>query len=282
MELVERLPEPMDVLGDRHGRASVEEPSATLGPMITGEVFVDGKASDEPVEPSDVGDVLASRRRVPVARLGRSHRRRSGRAPEATFDLHPLTVEDVKHRHQRPKVEIFQDYAFVVLRPVELTDGGMIEKELHAFVGRRFIVTLRPSPACDMAEIANRWERQPELFREGGGYAIYVLIDEVVDDYLTAVERFEDDVDELEDEIFADGGEARRGAVNERDLQQQLFQVKREVVRLRRFAMPVRQGLDLIQERPEIATTAAGPVLPRRDGPRHPCRRARPTTSATC
>ena len=73
----------------------------------------------------------------------------------------------------------------------------MIEKELHAFVGRRFIVTLRPSPACDMTEITSRWERQPELFREGGGYAIYVLIDEVVDDYLSAVERFEDDVDVL-------------------------------------------------------------------------------------
>ncbi len=228
--------------------------------MITCKVFVDGRPSDERVETSDVGDVLA--RDDAFVWLDSLDPTDDDLAVlQKVFDLHPLTIEDVKHRHQRPKVEIYQDYAFVVLRPVELTDGGMIEKELHAFVGRRFIVTLRPSPACDMTEIANRWERQPELFREGGGYAIYVLIDEVVDDYLTAVERFEDDVDELEDAIFADGEKRDRGTVNEGDLQQQLFQVKREVVRLRRFAMPVRQGLDLIQERPEIATPPLGPYF---------------------
>ena len=86
-----------------------------------------------------------------------------------------------------------------------------------------------------------------------------MLIDEVVDDYLTAVERFEDDVDTLEDEVFAD--ERDRRAPEPPDVQQHLFTLKREVVRLRRFAMPVRQGLDLIQERPEIATSSLGPYF---------------------
>ncbi len=227
--------------------------------MITGRVFVDGKASDQPVDPSDVGEVLG--RDDTFLWLDSVDPTDDDLAVlQATFDLHPLTVEDVKHQHQRPKVEIFKDYAFVVLRPVELTDGGTIEKELHAFVGRHFIVTLRPSPPCEMGEITSRWERQPELFREGGGYAIYVLIDEVVDDYLSAVERFEDDVDELEDEIFADPEKGTESA-GAPDVQQHLFQLKREVVRLRRFAMPVRQGLDLIQERPEIATTPLGPYF---------------------
>jgi magnesium transporter len=110
-----------------------------------------------------------------------------------------------------------------------------------------------------MTEIVSRWERQPELLREGGGYAIYVLIDEVVDDYLTAVERFEDDVDTLEDEVFAD--ERDRNTAEPPNVQQHLFTLKREVVRLRRFAMPVRQGLDLIQERPEIVTSPLGPYF---------------------
>jgi len=228
--------------------------------MITGRLFVGGKASDEQVDPSDAGDVLA--RDDAFLWLDAVDPTDEDLAVlEATFGLHPLTIEDVKHRHQRPKVEIFQDYAFVVLRPIELTDGSMIEKELHAFVGRRFIVTLRPSPVCDMTEIASRWERQPELLREGGGYAIYVLIDEVVDDYLSAVERFEDDIDELEDEVFADEEQDGRDTGEVRDVQQHLFQLKREVVRLRRFAMPVRQGLDLIQERPEIATPPLGPYF---------------------
>ncbi|MGZ5302349.1 MAG: magnesium/cobalt transporter CorA [Actinomycetota bacterium] len=228
--------------------------------MITSRVFVDGKATDERVDPSDARDVLA--RDDAFLWLDSMDPTDEDLAVlQAAFGLHPLTIEDVKHRHQRPKVEIFQDHAFVVLRPIELTDGSMIEKELHAFVGKRFIVTLRPSPAYDIAEITSRWERQPELFREGGGYAIYVLIDEVVDDYLSAVERFEDDVDELEDEVFSDDEHSGRDSAEVGDVQQHLFQVKREVVRLRRFAMPVRQGLDLLQERPEIATPPLGPYF---------------------
>jgi len=226
--------------------------------VITARVFVDGKASDEPVDPSDASAVLA--RDDTFLWLDSVDPTDDDLAIlQKTFGVHPLTIEDVTHRHQRPKVEIFQDYAFVVLRPIELTDREMIEKELHSFVGKRFIVTLRPSPTCDMTEIVRRWERQPELLREGGGYAIYVLIDEVVDDYLTAVERFEDDVDTLEDEVFAD--ERDRNVAEPPDVQQHLFTLKREVVRLRRFAMPVRQGLDLIQERPEIATSSLGPYF---------------------
>ena len=85
----------------------------------------------------------------------------------------------------------------------------MIEQELFAFVGPRFLVTLRPSPAFEMHEVVSRWERQPDLFREGGGFAIYVVIDEVVDDYLTAIERFEDRTDELENAVFAEDGAER-------------------------------------------------------------------------
>jgi magnesium transporter len=228
--------------------------------VITCRVFVDGKASDERVDASDAGRVLA--RDDAFLWLDSVDPTDEDLAVlQATFGLHPLTVEDVKHQHQRPKVEIFTDYAFVVLRPIELTDGDMIEKELHAFVGRRFIVTLRPSPPCEMTEIVSRWERQPELFSEGGGYAIYVLIDEVVDDYLSAVERFEDDVDVLEDEVFAEEDTGVRSVTDGHDVQQHIFHLKREVVRLRRFAMPVRQGLDLIQERPEIATSSLGPYF---------------------
>ena len=174
----------------------------------------------------------------------------------AAFGLHPLAIEDVKHGQQRTKVELDHEVAFVVLRPIGLTDDGMVEQELFAFVGRHFLVTLRPSPAFEMNEVVSRWERQPELFGEGGGFAIYVLVDEVVDDYLTAIERFEDRTDELENAVFSeDGAEA------DQDIQQALFRLKREVVHLRRFAMPVRAALDRLQERPDMATPPLGPYF---------------------
>ena len=119
MALVERLPEPVDVLGDGHRWASLDEPSARLGSMITARVFVDGKASDEQIDPADAIDDAGTRRRLPLARLVDPTDRRPRRALQKTFGVHPLTIEDVRHRHQRPKVEIFQDYAFVVLRPIE-------------------------------------------------------------------------------------------------------------------------------------------------------------------
>ena len=227
--------------------------------MITCKVFVDGRPSDERVETSDVGDVLA--RDDAFLWLDSLDPTDDDLAVlQKVFDLHPLTIEDLKHRHQRPKVELYQDYAFVVLRPLELTDSGMIEKELHAFVGRRFIVTLRPSPATTCPRSCAGGSDNPSCSREGGGFAIYVLIDEVVDDYLTPVERFEDDVDDLEDTIFADGEKRRSRHVNEGDLQQQLFQAQAGVscgsgVSRSRSV----QGIDLIQEQPELVSPPLAP-----------------------
>jgi magnesium transporter len=173
------------------------------------------------------------------------------------FSLHPLTLEDARHRHQRPKVELFQDYAFVALRPLTATqDGDTEEREIHAFVGRRFLGTLRYGPdPISVLPARQRWERQTDLLRrEGGGFAAYALVDEVVDGYLTLVEQMEDATDLLEDDVFGDrpdgGGD---------DVQERIFRLKRDVVRLRRMAMPLRQGLDFLQEEPGLAGAALQP-----------------------
>jgi magnesium transporter len=173
----------------------------------------------------------------------------------AIFALHPLTIEDAHHRHQRPKVELFEGYAFVVVHPLAIregTDGAeLVDQELHAFVGRRFVATLRygeePFP---LKAVKHRWLGQPEMLAaEGGGFATYVLIDEVVDGYLTIVEGFEDRADDLEDDVFGQPVTEEGGS----DLQERIFRLKREVVRLRRFSAPLRQSLDMIQEEPRIA-----------------------------
>ena len=175
------------------------------------------------------------------------------------FALHPLTIEDVQHRHQRPKVELFKDYAFVVLRALDPGDADDTEEpremEVHAFVGPRFLVSLRYDPAFDMREVVRRWERQPELLALGGGFAAYVLIDEVVDDFLTLVERFEDRADDIEDRIFAAANDSPQSL----EVQESLFKLKRSCIRLRRFAMPLRQGIDLLQEQPTFAPPPLGP-----------------------
>ena len=179
----------------------------------------------------------------------------------AVFGLHPVTIEDAHHLHQRPKVELFEGYSFVVVHPLELGSGegdeGLIDQELHAFVSHRYLATLRYGPdPFPLDVVMRRWRAQPQLLAsEGGGFAVYVLIDEVVDGYLSIIEAFEDRADDLEDDVFSEGA-AEDGGIA---LQERIFLLKREVVRLRRFAAPLRQALDLLQEEPKLAGSPLAP-----------------------
>jgi magnesium transporter len=178
------------------------------------------------------------------------------------FGLHPLVIEDARHRRQRPKIELFPGYVFVVLRAArwvgsETNAAQLAESEIHAFAAEGYLVTLRFSPPFEMDETVERWESQPRFLAHGAGYALYVLIDEVVDRYLTAVEAFEDLADDLEDDVFAKGdGQGEDPVIRER-----VFSLKRETVRLRRFVSPLREGIELVLDRPELATVELEPYF---------------------
>lgn len=227
--------------------------------MIETVLYEDGVRSDEPVQMDALASVAVSGRGLlwadvvdpsdeDLALLARG------------FDLHPLVLEDARHRRQRAKIEPFPGYVHVVLRTAQL-DGDLadpaelIESEIHAFVGPGSFLTLRFSPVFDIDDAAKRWEGQPSMLREGSGFALYVLVDHVVDQFLSAVERFEELTDALEDDVFVgpDGG-AEDPSIRER-----LFTLKRDAVRIRRFVSPLREGIDLVIERPELASA---PLVP--------------------
>jgi magnesium transporter len=223
--------------------------------MIMVRAFRDGVADEGTVDPSAIAACLAKDdafvwfdasepTQSDIAALGQA------------FGLHPLTLEDIGHRRQRPRVELFEHYAFITLRPLSLSGDELTEHEVHAVAGPRFLGTLRYGPhPFPIEEVVKRWERQPELLKsDPGAFAVYVLFDEVVDGYLTIVERLEDRADDLEDLVFADDP-----SIDGPQIQERIFVVKREVVKLRRFASPMRQGLDLLQEEPRLVQT---PMLP--------------------
>jgi magnesium transporter len=168
------------------------------------------------------------------------------------FGLHPLSIEDSKHRGQRPKVEFFEGYFFVVLHAVRLSDQQeLIDSELHVFAGKGFLLTLRYKPYFELDEVKVRLRRQPELTKEGGGFLLYALLDEAVDGYLKVVERYEDLSDDIEDAVFADEPNP--------DVQERIFKLKRQVTVFRRLVMPIREVLDLVQEQPGFVTD---PLVP--------------------
>jgi len=109
------------------------------------------------------------------------------------FSLHPLAIEDTHNRNQRPKLEVFEGYFFLVLHALSLDDKDELQDaEIHAFAGHRFLITLRYRPVFDLAPVLHRWDRQPELTHHGAGFLLYALLDEVVDGYFGVIERFED------------------------------------------------------------------------------------------
>ncbi|HEY5905026.1 MAG TPA: magnesium and cobalt transport protein CorA [Actinomycetota bacterium] len=176
---------------------------------------------------------------------------------ERTFGLHPVTLEDAQHRHQRTKVELFEGYAFVVLRPVTMVEGTATptEHEIHAIAGEGFLVTVRWTPRYPLDAVTTRWQRRADL--HSAGFALYVLLDEVVDDYLSAIEVLEDEADALEDVVFERDESTERGS----QVQERLFRLKRSTVLLRRSAAPLRYGIDLLQEEPAFSSSALAPYF---------------------
>jgi magnesium transporter len=175
------------------------------------------------------------------------------------FGLHDLSVEDIRHRGQRPKVETFQGYVFVVARPLALGEDEEIEPgELHVFAGRSSLVTLRYDPIYDLTSVLKRWERGSELTHEGAGFLLYVLLDEIVDDYLEIVDRYEDMADELEDRVFAENDAQ---PYDPKRLQERFFQVKRGIVEFRRHVMPLRRVLDHLLEETSFVTPTLVPYF---------------------
>lgn len=153
------------------------------------------------------------------------------RAVADEFGLHQLAVEDTLHAHQRPKLERYGDTLFVVLRSAwYLDDVEEVEfGEVHVFVGPDFVVTVRHAEAPDLGRVRRRLEGSPDLLRLGPEAILYAILDEVVDEYLPVVAGLENDIDEIEDQVF--GGDP---AVSRR-----IYELHREVINFQRATQPL-------------------------------------------
>jgi magnesium transporter len=155
------------------------------------------------------------------------------------FSLHPLAMEDVRERHQRPKLEHYPDHAFIVAYTAERI-------ELDIFIGPTWLITIRENePIEDPSFIdaaRTRFERiRPE--HATVGFLLYVILDEVVDGYFSRNDEVEDELEELEDAIFSER------PADERVVQQDLFDIRRRLIIYRRLAMPTRDVLAALLRR---------------------------------
>ena len=157
------------------------------------------------------------------------------------FDLHPLAVEDAIKAHQRPKIERYNGTLFVVLRPARYLDESETVEfgEIHVFVGEGFVITVRHGEAPALSEVRKRLEGDPDLLRRGPEVILYAIMDRVVDDYGPVVGGLENDIDEIEGEVFGGNpGVSRR-----------TYELSREVIQFQRATRPLAEILgNLVSE----------------------------------
>ena len=151
----------------------------------------------------------------------------------AEFSLPSLAVEDAVKAHQRPKLEVYDEVVFVVLKPVRYIDHEEVVEvsEIAVFVGPRFVVTVRHGESTMLARVRAELDRGPsDLLALGPTAVLYRAADLVVDGYEQTIEYINDDVDSIEEEVFTDdeGDHARR-----------IYDLKREVAEFRRAVLPL-------------------------------------------
>jgi magnesium transporter len=147
------------------------------------------------------------------------------------FNLHELAIEDAHRAHQRPKLEVYDESLFVVLRTAQLVQGKIQFGETHIFIGRGYIITVRHGASSSYAEVRARCERQPKMLQEGADFVLYSIMDFVVDNYMPVVDELEAEVERLEEALS--GKSFTRSMVND------IFGLKRDLLELRRAVTPV-------------------------------------------
>ncbi|KEF17654.1 magnesium transporter CorA [Streptomyces rimosus] len=177
------------------------------------------------------------------------------------FGLHPLAVEDAVHAHQRPKLERYDDTLFTVFKTVhyvehaELTATSEVVEtgEVMCFTGRDFIVTVRHGGQGSRRALRHRLQDDPELLGKGPSAVLHAIADQVVDGYIAVAGAMQDDIDEVEIDVFSSGSDGKgaggKGSAKGGDAGR-IYQLKREVLEFKRAVSPLLRPMQVLSERP--------------------------------
>jgi magnesium transporter len=169
------------------------------------------------------------------------------------FDLHRLAVEDAIHAHQRPKLEVYGDMVFIVLKTARYVDPEEVVRlgEILIFLGHDYIITVRHGEASELKDVRQALEEDPELLAHGPGAVLHAIVDKVVDDYGPALMGLGEDIDQIENQVFS--GERSNPA-------ERIYKLKREVLEFSHAVGPLVEPIDRLakgryeQIHPEVRT----------------------------
>ncbi len=198
--------------------------------VVDNAIYVDGARVSTPVNLDDTFEKLRDCHGMAWIGLYRPNAAEI-RSVAKEFELHPLAVDDAIAAHQRPKLERYGSVLFVVLRPARYLDAEEEVEfgELHVFIGPDFVVTVRHAESPNLAKVRARLEATPSLLRLGPEAVLYAILDQVVDEYGPVMAGLENDIDEIEDQLFSGDPEVSR----------RIYELSREVIEFQRTTRPL-------------------------------------------
>ncbi|MFL6051651.1 MAG: magnesium transporter CorA family protein [Actinoallomurus sp.] len=158
--------------------------------------------------------------------------------------LSPLAVEDAISHHERPKLDRYQGHLFLNAYAVHLTtDGTELDRhKISAFITGRALVTVRADEGFDIDGLVQRWDGSPDLAEYGVAHLLHGLLDLIVDGHFEAVQALDDQIDDLEEQLFAE-------RVPDGDTQQRSYRLRKSLALLRRIVLPMREVVNTLLRR---------------------------------
>src|SRR3954452_4678767 len=160
---------------------------------------------------------------------------------QSLFSLHELAVEDAQQAHQRPKIEDYDQDVFLVLKTAHYNEDReeVHFGKIHMFAGPGYVISVRHGPGSELVSARQRLEARPDLLRLGASSAVWAVLDKVVDDYLPVVDAIEDDIEEVENDVFDDDVPAPTARI---------YNLKREVIEFHRTVWPLLSPLGTLEQ----------------------------------
>jgi len=151
------------------------------------------------------------------------------------FGIHSLTLEDILNCGQRPKIEDYGTYHFLVMKSLSMDEAGLELEQISFILGKNYIITLQEVPGDSFEAVRQRIRRGKGLIRKAGAdYLCYALVDALVDEFFPVLERFGEKIEELEDTVVLRPSP---------EVLQEVHAVKRDLLVLRRTAWPERDTI---------------------------------------
>ena len=159
------------------------------------------------------------------------------------FQFHPLSIEDAHKRHQRPKIDQYDTYFFIVFYAMSIVDHSVETEEIAVFVGKQYVVTMHQLPLAVLSDVQQRWTRNSVSANggaESSGILLYSILDAIVDAYFPIIDYFGDELERLEEDIFA---------TDDLDAQRKIFLMKRNLLSMRKLLGPERDVMNVLVRR---------------------------------